>query len=91
MKLLLRLLLLVMMGSAYAQSNLPVCQGSDDSRWTNCYGSLTFLYGQKYIGEFRGGQANGQGTYTLSLGFVALQVASVSSFSAAIIFLQYPH
>ena len=64
MKLLLRLLLLAMMGSAYAQSNLPVCQGSDDSRWTNCYGSLTFLYGQNYIGEFRGGQANGKGTYT---------------------------
>ena len=29
MKLLLRLLLLAMMGSAYAQSNLPACQGSD--------------------------------------------------------------
>ena len=53
-----------MMGSAYAQSNLPVCQGSDASRWTNCYGSLTFFNGQKYIGEYRDGQANGQGTYT---------------------------
>jgi hypothetical protein len=35
MKLLLRLLLLVMMGSAYAQSNLPECQGSDKTKWTN--------------------------------------------------------
>jgi hypothetical protein len=47
MKLLLRLLLLAMMGSAYAQSNLPACNGSGPngsgtlyiSNWTNCFGT----------------------------------------------------
>ena len=52
MKLLLRLLLLAMMGSAYAQSTLPACKGSDSSRWTNCYGSFTFANGDKYVGGY---------------------------------------
>jgi hypothetical protein len=31
---------LLMVGSAYAQSNLPACQGLDTSRWNNCIGTV---------------------------------------------------
>ena len=65
MKLLLRLLLLVMMGSAHAQSNLPACQGSDISRWTDCFGTISQKLGEKYEGEFKNGTRQGQGTFTL--------------------------
>ena len=68
MKLLLHLLFLVMMGSAYAQSNLPACEGSEISRWTNCFGSGTWSNGDKYIGEWKDGKRHGQGTYTLAKG-----------------------
>ena len=68
MKLLLRLLLLVMIGSAYAQSNLPACQGSDSSRWTNCFGTAKYSSGDQYVGSFIGGKYDGQGTYTFASG-----------------------
>jgi len=51
-------------GSAFAQSNLPACQGSAKSRWSNCFGTATFPDGRKYVGEFKDGNRNGQGTYT---------------------------
>jgi len=51
MKLLLCLLLLVMMGSAYAQSNLPACEGSDAVRWNNCFGTYYFIDG-RYVGGY---------------------------------------
>ena len=68
MKLLLRLLLLAMMGSAYAQSNLPACQGSDSSRWTNCSGTRSWPNGEVYVGAWKDGWYHGQGTLTLSNG-----------------------
>jgi hypothetical protein len=65
MKYLLRLLVVLMMGSAYAQSNLPACQGSDVLKWTNCFGTETYAAdSDKYVGEFKDGKRNGQGTYT---------------------------
>ena len=64
MKYLLRLLVVLMMGSAYAQSNLTACQGSDVSKWTNCFGTETFPDSSKYVGNFKNGKSNGQGTYT---------------------------
>lgn len=43
MKHLLRSLAFVLMvGSAYAQSNLPACRGSDVSKWSNCYGTAFY-------------------------------------------------
>ena len=45
-------------------TNLPACQGSDISRWTNCFGTITMGNGSKYVGEFRNGMYHGQGTYT---------------------------
>ena len=49
-------------GNAFGQSNLPPCQGSDFSKWTNCFGTRTDPSGAKYIGEFKNGRPEGQGT-----------------------------
>ena len=65
MKNILRFVAFVLMvGSAYAQSNLPACQGSDVSKWTNCVGTNTFASGDKYVGDFKDGKRHGRGTYT---------------------------
>ena len=45
-------------------SDLPPCKGSDYSKWHNCFGTYTFANGNKYVGEFRDGKYNGQGTFT---------------------------
>ena len=69
MKNLLRFLAFVLMvGSAYAQSNLPACQGSDTTAWSNCTGTKTFPNGDKYVGEHMNGKFNGQGTVTFANG-----------------------
>ena len=69
MNILLRLLVVLIMGSAYAQSNLPACQGSySSSSWSYCFGSLTVPNGDKYVGEWKDGKYNGQGTYTFANG-----------------------
>ncbi len=52
----------------FAQSNLPACQGSDVSKWTNCFGTETFTESSKYVGDFKNGKSNGQGTYTYADG-----------------------
>ena len=66
MKNLLRFFAFVLMvGGAYAQSNLPACPSSDYSGYFHmCFGTLTIADGTKYIGEFKNGKFNGQGTYT---------------------------
>jgi len=47
-----------------AQSNLPSCQGSySTSTWNNCQGTRTWPSGEKYVGEFKDGKYNGQGTW----------------------------
>ena len=61
MKLLLRLLLLVMMGSAYAQSKLPPCQ--NDTNRNNCSGVITYPDGSRYVGEFKSNKPDGWGTF----------------------------
>ena len=48
--------------------NLPVCQGNDVSKWSNCFGSKTDPSGTRYVGEFRGGKRNGQGTFIFANG-----------------------
>jgi hypothetical protein len=64
MKNLIRYLAFVLMvGGTYAQSNLPACQGSDISRWSNCLGSETNS-NAKYVGEYKNGKKIGQGTLT---------------------------
>ena len=71
MKNLLRYLACVLMvGSAYAQSNLPVCQGSDISRWNRCFGTSTYANGDMYVGEYISGWRYGKGTLFRSNGSV---------------------
>ena len=62
MKNLLRYLLFILiLGSLYAQSNLPACQGGEVSKWNNCFGSITTSSGHRYVGDFKNGKYNGQG------------------------------
>ncbi len=67
MKTLITLLLACCFGSAVAQSNLPACLGTDVTRWTACFGTASTA-GHTYIGEFKDGERNGQGTYTYPKG-----------------------
>ena len=73
----------VLLGSAGVGYALPPCPGSpllevtspsDFAHWHNCEGQFTvaasvpIFGGDKYVGEFRNGTANGQGTATLANG-----------------------
>ena len=53
---------------AITQSNLPVCQGSDTTKWSNCTGTKTFPNDDKYVGEFKDGKLHGQVTGTFANG-----------------------
>lgn len=45
-------------------SNLPACQGSDVSKWSDCFGTTgTLQYGERYSGEFKAGSFDGIGTF----------------------------
>jgi len=65
MKCLLSCLTFILLsGSAYAQSNLPTCEGDEIFKWNNCVGTFTYVNGAKYISEYRNGMPNGQGFVT---------------------------
>jgi hypothetical protein len=64
MKTLYALILVLLAGTAYGQSNLPACQGSDASKWSHCFGNWTTSNGYKYVGEWKDGKPNGYGTAT---------------------------
>jgi hypothetical protein len=55
-------------------SGLPNCKGSyNASTWTNCFGTYTYgpnseWAGDKYVGEYKDGKQNGQGTKTYASG-----------------------
>jgi hypothetical protein len=56
-------------GSACAQSNLPACQGSDVTRWRNCFGTVAFSDGGIFVGEVKdGNNRSGKGIYTYANG-----------------------
>jgi hypothetical protein len=38
-------------GSLVFASDLPACPLNQDSYWNNCFGTLTFASGTKYVGE----------------------------------------
>jgi len=55
-------------GSAYPQSTLPPCQGSDVSRWDSCVGTFSYSSGHKSVGEQKDGKVIGLWTYTFGSG-----------------------
>ena len=59
--------LLVSVNASFS-SDLPNCPFVAKVRWHNCFGNYTYDNGNKYIGEFKDGQSNGQGTYTYADG-----------------------
>ena len=61
MKVFYTLILVVLAGTAYGQSNLPACQGSNTSKWSNCIGQETINDRHQYKGEFLNGKRHGLG------------------------------
>ena len=47
--------------------SLPPCPEDQNQRYHNCFGTLTYPSGNKYVGEWKDGLPNGQGTYLYSL------------------------
>ncbi len=78
MKKLIFILFLISSSYALAESQLPNCQGSDFTKYNNCFAEVTFENvdeslgirenGDKYIGEFKDGLEHGQGTYIWVIG-----------------------
>ncbi len=52
--------------TAISASNLPPCPSS--GYFTNCFGTLTFGNGGKYVGEFKNNEYSGHGVFTNSDG-----------------------
>ena len=63
MKAFYTLILFLLAGTVYGQSNLSACQGSDFRMWSNCFGISTESNGDKYTGEFKDGKKHGKGTF----------------------------
>ena len=43
---------------------LPDCPSDTSVRWNNCFATVTFADGAKYVGEYKDDKNHGQGTYT---------------------------
>jgi hypothetical protein len=54
--------------SSGSSTEAPCPQGTRATDSMNCVGQVDFLNGEKYVGEVREGQPNGQGTYTWANG-----------------------
>jgi len=55
------LFLILMAGNNFAQSNLPACPSW--GYFHNCFGTMTFPSGNKYVGEWKYNKYEGQGTW----------------------------
>ena len=58
---------------------LPACPEDRDERYHNCYGTYTFADGDKYVGEWRDDERNGQGTNTFADGEKYIGVSPTTS------------
>ena len=67
MKKIIILILILVSKNIFAESLEPKCKGNDDSKWTNCYGSIS-KNGTTYVGKFFNGMMHGKGTFTYSDG-----------------------
>ena len=54
--------------SAYGQSKLPPCSGSDLTKWSSCFGTGSYANSYNYVGDWKDGKPHGQGTYTSANG-----------------------
>ena len=50
------------------ETEIPKCIGDDFTRYDNCYGTLNFSDGHKYVGEWKNGKIHGQGSFTYADG-----------------------
>ena len=75
---------------AYGQSKLPPCQGSDVTKWSNCFGTTTWPNGDKYVGEFRDGSSYGRGIQTYADGHVVEGICADDKFVRAEKFKNIP-
>ena len=48
----------------------PTSRWSTTSNWTDCFGTIIFSDGSKYVGEWKNRKWHGQGTYTFADGSV---------------------
>ena len=48
--------------------SLPDCPSDTSVRWDNCFGTLTFANGAKYVGEWKDDKRHGQGNATFANG-----------------------
>ena len=62
------LILLVFLGVVGDSFALPQCPNLGFRH--NCFGTFAYINGDKYVGEWRYGKTNGQGTYTYADGRV---------------------
>ena len=67
MKILPFIFFILLVGKAMA-SSLPNCPSDENARWHNCFGTYTWNNGDKYVGEYKDDERNGQGTYTWNNG-----------------------
>ena len=57
-------LLLAVLAGGVSASDLPDCVGDRYGTWNNCFGTYTWPDGNKYVGEWKDGDFNGQGART---------------------------
>ena len=63
MKKLLLIVLILFAGNVTA-SSLPNCPSVQSERYHNCFGTVIWASGNKYVGEWKNDKRTGQGTYT---------------------------
>ena len=63
MKKLLFIILILFASNALA-SSLPNCPSDQSKRYHNCFGTINFNNGDKYVGEWKDNKSHGQGTFT---------------------------
>ncbi|MDB0065377.1 hypothetical protein N9E93_03820, partial [Oceanospirillaceae bacterium] len=58
------LVIVALFGGVAGASDLPNCPSSKNAYRHNCFGTITWPSGDKYVGEFNQSLPSGQGTYT---------------------------
>ena len=58
----------LLLGNSAEASNLPPCTYDQDKFFDNCFGAYIWTDGDKYVGEWKDNNRNGQGTYTYANG-----------------------